>query len=235
MTLFNPKLPVALSAILLASGLVVAEEQPGPDVIGSAYDKETGHFLYSEQHFCEGEHTECMVQYVDSAGLVFAKKYLDYRQNPLSPSLVMTDFRSGVELRVPPSQEDNLVVDAGFDNYVRSVWDSLDAGDSAKFPFLPVGFDKPLKMMALRSDPGDCKSVELCLKINLDSWILGMLVDPIELYYSRADRRLQQFSGVSNIKGENGETLSVDIHYQYGDQLPAATALMGQENPVFNF
>ena len=236
MTLIRRSLhTLVVFAILLVSGVAVAEQQPVPDVVGSAYDRNTGYFLYSEQHFCGQERFECMVEYLDSSGLIFAKKHLDYRQSPLSPSLVMTDFRSGVKLRVPHSGEDNLVVDAGFDNFVRSIWDSLDAGDSATFPFLVVGFDKPLKMKAVRRDDRDCKSLELCLEVRLESWFLGLIVDPIELHYSRADRRLQHFSGISNIKGEKGETLSVDIHYQYGDQLHQATAPSAQYSPVFNF
>ena len=64
-----------------------------------------------------------------------------------------------------------------------------------------------------------CPGDELCLEIALDSWFLGLLVDPIELVYSRSARQLLRFQGVSNIRGEKGESLNVDIHYQYGDEI----------------
>ena len=177
----------------------------------------------------------CTVQYRDSLGVIFAEKHLDYRQNPLSPSLLMTDYRSGVESRVSTSTQENLVVDAGFDNFVRSIWDTLDAGGNAKFPFLVVGFDKPIKMKAHRSTAGDCTAAELCLEIKLDSWFLGMIIDPIELSYARAVRRLLRFSGISNIKGENGESQNVDIHYQYDNGQLLVPPDGQQKNPDFNF
>lgn len=232
-----PKLvPLTLLFVLLfCSRLVVAEQLPPPTVVGSAYNKDTGTFVYSEHHFCGEDQMLCTVQYRDSLGVIFAEKHLDYRQNPLSPSLLMTDYRSGVESRVTASEQENLVVDAGFDNFVRSIWDTLDAGDNAKFPFLVVGFDKPINMKALRSSAGDCTAAELCLDIKLDSWFLGMIIDPIELSYSRAQRRLLRFSGISNIKDENGESLNVDIHYQYEDALPLLDPTASQKKPDFNF
>jgi hypothetical protein len=226
---------ILLFFMLFSSKLLVAEQLPPPTVVGNAYDRDTGNFVYSEHHFCGKEQMLCTVQYRDSLGVIFAEKTLDYRQNPMSPSLLMTDYRSGVESRVPASEQENLVVDAGFDNFVRSIWDTLDAGGNAKFPFLVVGFDKPIKMKALRSNAGDCTAAELCLDIKLDSWFLGMIIDPIELSYSRDKRRLLRFSGVSNIKDENGESLNVDIHYQYEDGLLLVVPSTQQKTPDFNF
>ena len=108
-----------------------------------------------------------------------------------------------------------MVIDAGFDNFVRSRWDELISGNSVQFPFLGVGFDKPINMRAIREKPANCDDDKVCLSIGLNSWLLGMLVDPIKLSYSRESRELLWFSGISNIVGESGETLSVDIHYQY--------------------
>jgi hypothetical protein len=224
-----------LLVMLLSSRLVGAEQLPPPDVVGNAYDRDTGYFVYSEHHFCEEDQLLCTVQYRDSLGVIFAEKNLDYRKNLMSPLLVMTDYRSGVESRVPASEQENLVVDAGFDNFVRSIWDTLEAGGKAKFPFLVVGFDKPIKMKARRNSAGDCTAAELCLDIKLDSWFLGMIIDPIELSYSRAQRRLLRFSGISNIKDENGESLNVDIHYQYENGLLLVAPGGQQKNPDFNF
>ena len=224
-----------LFVVLFWAKLVVAEQLPPPTVVGNAYDRDTGYFVYSEHHFCGEDQMLCTVQYRDSLGVIFAEKNLDYRKNLLSPLLVMTDYRSGVESRVPASEQDNLVVDAGFDNFVRSIWDTLDAGENTKFPFLVAGFDKPIKMKALRSKAGNCTAAELCLDIKLDSWFLGMIIDPIELSYSRAEKRLLRFSGISNIKDENGESQNVDIHYQYEDLLLLVSPTAHQKDPDFNF
>ena len=74
-------------------------------------------------------------------------------------------------------------------------------------------------MKALRSEKVDCKAEQLCLDIQLDSWILAMIVAPIELSYSRSDKRLLHFSGMSNIRDEDGETQNVDIHYEYLEEV----------------
>lgn len=224
-----------LLAGLLSSILARAEHLPPGSVVGKAYDRDTGYFVYSEHHICGEDRQLCTVQYRDSFGVIFAKKDLDYRHNPITPSLVMTDYRRGEEVRVPASDQDNLVVDAGFDNYVRRIWEVLDAGDKTKFSFLVVGFDKPIKMMARRSNTDDCAAAELCLEINLDSWLLGKFIAPIELSYSRADRRLLRFSGISNIKDVNGESLHVDIHYQYDEELVLLPVQRRQKISRFSF
>jgi hypothetical protein len=222
-------------AVVFASTLAHAQQPTPPTVIGNAYDRDTGHFLYSEHHFCAADQMLCTVQYRDNLGEIFATKDLDYRQNPISPSLTMTDYRRDMQLRIPASEQSNVVVDAGFDNYVRSIWEDLDAGNKATFPFLVAGFDKPVKMKALRNDSNDCTSAELCLEINLDSWFLGMIIDPIELSYSRADRKLRRFSGISNIKDEDGDSLNVDIHYQYDEELLLAHRQGLQTKAEFSF
>ena len=224
-----------LLAGLLSSMLAGAEQLAAGSVVGKAYDRGTGYFVYSEHHICGEDRQLCTVQYRDSFGVIFAKKDLDYRHNPITPSLVMTDYRRGEEVRVPAMGQDNLVVDAGFDNYIRSIWEVLDAGDKAKFPFLIAGFDKPIKMMALRSKDDDCTATELCLEINLDSWLLGKFIAPIELSYSRAERRLLRFSGLSNIKDVNGGSLHVDIHYQYDEELVFLPPQGQQKSTHFSF
>lgn len=220
----------ALLLLVLAifAPALLAETQGLPTVMGNAYDRESGQLLYVEYHFCLGDHQLCTVQYRDSYGELFALKELDYRPNPIAPALTLTDYRRDHQIRVANSGAANLVVDAGFDNYVRRIWNDLERGKTARFPFLVAGFDKPFNMRAERADQQACGQDELCLEIKVDSWLLGILASPIELAYSREDRKLLRFSGVSNIKGKNGESLHVDILYAYGDALLTAGSLHQQ-------
>jgi hypothetical protein len=195
---------------------VAVVEPPLETVIGSAYDLSSGNLVYREHHFCDVASIQCSVNYRDAAGELIAQKLLDYSSGPHSPSLVMKDFRQGEGSSQTLTGNSDWVVDAGFDNYVRSKWDTLDAGDPVKFPFLVPGFEKPLKMRAQRSASESCTIEELCLEIVLDSWLLGLLVDPIALSYSRSERKLLRFRGISNIRDVNGESFSVDIVYEYG-------------------
>lgn len=210
------------------SSAVMSDTQGLPSVVGSAYDQTTGYLLYTEYHFCTATRERCTVQYRDSYGDLIARKELDFRSSPIAPGLTLINYRSDEVTRVIRDEPENLVVDAGFDNFIRTIWDDLDGGKSARFPFLVAGFDKPFNMRATRAATTGCTRKQLCLEIKLDSWLLGMLASPIELLYSRESRQLLRFSGVSNMKGVNGEALNVNILYTYGDELLMAGPLHQQ-------
>ena len=187
-------------------------------VVGDAYDMDSGEYLYSEHHQCMPDNSFCDVLYRDEQGELIARKQVDYSQNMQSPSLQMEDFRHTRQFQLQPRPDPELVVDAGFDNYVRLRWDDLQDGGTVAFPFLVMGRDKPIDMRAKRVEGEQCNPGEMCLEVGLDSWLLGMLVDPIALTYEKESRRLLRFRGISNLPGEGGEKQFVDIRYRYSDQ-----------------
>lgn len=192
--------------------------------IGSAYDMSSGDFLYREHHACREDTRYCVVEYRDTSGSLIARKQLDFSASPFRPALLLRDYRRDVEQQIPVQAREDLVVDAGFDNFIRSRWSALEQGESVRFSFLVAGQSKPLEMLARQDDSGQCAAQELCLLVSLDSWFLGLLVDPVGLSYSRQDRRLLRYQGPSNISGGNGESISVVIHYQYGDSFPVGAS-----------
>lgn len=194
-------------------------------VSGAAYDLEGGSLLYSEQHYCSVNVLSCRVDYVTPEGELIARKEIDYSANLQAPALLISDFRKGSEKRLDFSAESELVVDAGFDNFVRMQWERLVEGEPVTFPFLVPGRDQPLAMRAVAGGEPTCGSRQLCLRVELDSWFLRMAVPPILLTYDRESRRLQRFRGISNIRGEQGNTLKVDIQYRYVDASTDAVRL----------
>ncbi|NQX88729.1 MAG: hypothetical protein HRT77_08690 [Halioglobus sp.] len=205
--------------LLVLLGLLFSEniswaQQPSY-ALGNAYDRDSGKLLYSEQHACDTINRQCIVLYKDTAGNVIAEKELDYTFHNSSPALVMVDYRRDTEVIIPFSGASDLVVDAGFDNFVREQWDSLIAEKAVRFRFRVIGFDSPLNMKVVSIPNSHCSDSQLCLSVNIDSWLLRNFVDPIQLYYSREDRTLQRYSGVSNLKEENGASMQVDIFYDY--------------------
>lgn len=196
---------------LLAPGVVGSETR----ALGSAYDKETGEFLYNELHRCFTDEKQCLVEYRDPAGELLAAKELDYFGRPYQPSLVVTDYRSGTELHLDGPADDALVVDAGFDNFIRSRWEILDSGGSVQFNFLVPGRNAPISMRANRDMREDCDPGELCIQVGLDSWLLARFVDPILLTYSTDDRLLLSYDGPGNLLSRDGFAPSVVIHYEH--------------------
>jgi hypothetical protein len=220
---------------LFLSTTAIAQTQTSFDVIGNAYDRKEGHLLYTENHYCAVESRQCTVEYRDEQGITFAKKELNYSASSQAPQVVVTDFRNESTVEASAGDRSDLVVDAGFDNFVRSVWMRLEAGTVVKFPFLVVGLNDPIGMTALRTESGACTDTELCLEVNLDSWFLRLLVSPIELSYSLQDKRLLRFSGISNIKGDEGESLDVDILYRYNNEQPLNGLVQQSQNQVYTF
>jgi hypothetical protein len=188
------------------------------NILGRAFDQESGLFLYSEHHSCGEEAIECSVDYRDDSGDLMVRKELNYRDSRYGPALRIQDYRTQTTLIVESAKRKGVVVDAGFDNFVRSKWSSLSAGERVKFPFLVVGFDEPLNMMAKLDNSRPCTLQNLCLEIALDSWLLGLLAKPIGLDYSKEEQKLLRYQGISNIRTADGEALYVDIHYQYGER-----------------
>ncbi|NND69060.1 MAG: hypothetical protein HKN19_15830 [Halioglobus sp.] len=190
--------------------------------VGTAVSVESGQEVYSEWHYCQEDRRRCEVEYRDPAGKLIAHKSLDYRENLKGPALYMRDLRAGLEHRLGVETNDDVVVDAGFDNYVRLRWDDLLAGNDVVFPFRVVGINRPVKMKAeVRSDV-DCPRELLCVRVAVNSWFIGLLADPIDVSYSRNERQLMRFVGLSNLRDETGKTEAVDILFDYSPrELPA--------------
>lgn len=227
-----------LCQVCLSIGLalfVCKGEAAESNALGRAFDQETGNFLYSEHHSCSEGALECSVEYRDDSGALIVHKELDYRGSLYGPALRIRDYRRETTLVVEPTEQRDVVVDAGFDNFVRSQWSSLSTGESVKFPFLVVGFDKPLNMIAKVDNSKPCSDRELCLEVSLDSWFLGLLAKPISLVYSIEEKKLLRYQGISNIRNEEGDALSVDIYYRYGDSSVVDASAVQPEKMTFHF
>lgn len=184
-------------------------------VVGEAYDVENGELRYREIYRCSTAGDRCVVEYEDPAGELIARKVVDYQRSLHSPSLQVQDLRQGTTVSIEGDSREEVVIDAGFDNYVRLRWDDLMGGMTVRFPFLVVGREKPLKMTASKMEPAACPAQRMCFRVALDNWLLGKLLTPIRLEYDADNRRLLQFEGVSNIRDVDGKSQRVRIDYRY--------------------
>jgi hypothetical protein len=185
------------------------------------------------------EHT---VFYQSVNGELIAQKTLNYKTGRFSPSFVqknlhteeiisvqLTDLKINMSVQDMREQQpatsnsevvkDNLplVIDAGFDAFVRQHWDSLVSGDRKWFRF-PVATRSTL--MAFRVDSSTCSydsDVDQCFRLELSSWLFRLLADPIELGYDTVHQRLARYRGLSNIEDDNKQGQIVDIRYRYDD------------------
>lgn len=247
--------PLFLGALLLVlSGRVYAAGTT-VESIGDAYGLETNVLLYSETH-CVGNGLEREVVYRDAGQQLIAHKILRYQGSLTAPSFVERNYYSrevisiesaphsitmsmmkmgesdpeSVEtVVVKPKSNMAVVIDAGFDNYVKINWDKLASSESPIFQF-PIATREIL--VELKISLKDCSyetKTETCFSLEIDNWFLRLLSDPIELGYDTNLRRLSRYRGLSNIGDGDGEGLVVDLRYRYPDASTVACNLADSE------
>jgi hypothetical protein len=209
---------------------------------GEAYDMDSGELLYRETHCVSSDESEREVFYSDGDGKLLARKLVDYRSGATTPSFEQQNFYSSELIRVA-LREDELtmvivdadslearsevslqtgndlpvVIDAGFDAFVRQHWDSLVAGEQHQFQFPFADRESLVELRIGRLGCSYDSNSDQCFRLDLANWFLRMLVAPIELGYDSDNRRLMRYRGLSNIGDVNGNGLVVDLRYDYPD------------------
>jgi len=218
--------------------------------IGEAFDLKSDEPLYSETHCLSSDALAREVIYRNADGELIAHKILSYETGPTTPSFVQHNFYSQQSIEVELKQDEltmtvkganttepakvistrpspNLpvVIDAGFDTFVTTNWDSLLAGENKSFQF---PFAARESLVKLRIKPMGCtydSATDQCFSLEMNNWFLRVLVDPIELGYDAKLKRLTRYRGLSNIGDGNGNGLVVDIRYNYQDVPAQACAV----------
>jgi hypothetical protein len=212
--------------------------------LGEAFDLNSNQPLYSETHCVSGDALTREVIYKDPENQLIAYKVLSYATGSNTPSYVQHNVHSqdsiAVELEqerqeiiftatdanrpdqpsvasVKPSAASPVVIDAGFDAFVRENWQSLVAGESKQFQFPFAARESLVELSIASASCSYATDTDQCFSLELNNWLLSMLADPIELGYDAKLQRLTRFRGISNISDDAGEALAVDIHYRYDD------------------
>ncbi|MFT5502706.1 MAG: hypothetical protein ACI845_000277 [Gammaproteobacteria bacterium] len=205
------------------------------DVQGRAFDLDSGELVYQEFHCIDLDNKQRIVEYYDDTNKKILSKWLDYKGGLSTPSMIQIDavleetvamslvgnsvnmfsddisesLSIKVDTRVP------LVIDAGFDNFIRDYWAELIEGRTIVFQFPVVArksiFNFEVKASNCRYD----NQQDQCFSMEPASWLLSALLDPIELGYDKNSRQLNRYRGLSNVEDRNGSGYEVDIHYEY--------------------
>ncbi|MDB5272040.1 MAG: hypothetical protein JWO58_407 [Chitinophagaceae bacterium] len=202
---------------------------------GIATDLRSNKFYYVEEHKEIMENhvlKETVIQYRDSAGVVMAKKVIDYSNNKVTPSFEQTDYRDGYTEGVSFSEHelifkyrknkseslksktiqtpDNLVVDGGFNYYIKGNWGELTDGETMVFNFaVPSQLDYFSFRLYKESEQKDA----VVFRMEPDNFVLRKLVDPIRVTYKMSTKRIVKYEGLSNINDKKGKSYLVKIMY----------------------
>lgn len=226
--------------------------------VGTAYDV-AGRVLYTESHWIRGSSgaRELLVMFRCPDGRPFARKTVREagHADAKAPSFLLEDARTGyregvreddgggrevfvrrgaaeAERSAPMTPLPELVVDAGFDSFIREHWNSLAAGKPQRFEFLlPSRLQAyPFSLSKTADDVIDGTPVRR-FRLQLDAWY-AFAVPAISLAYERDSKRIREYTGVSNIRDGTGKSLKVRIEFPPGaretvrdaDQLDALEA-----------
>ena len=238
MTLFpkcNFKMILSLGVISCAS--ISYAENTLLKVVGKAYDPESKALLYTETHtkISDVIHT---VEYNEPDGTLFGTKTLDSSQSSIAPSFTQLNKRIGEQIEVTQTgnrldisyQENStakvkadsiglssgMIVDAGFDVFVKQYWSVLQSGKSMDIKYVVPSkqdfFNFRFKRTpCLEGSPNEA----VCFALSPISWVIKMAVDPIVVAYDPVDKSLLRFTGRANIADGKGDYKKVDIHYEY--------------------
>lgn len=179
---------------------------------------------------------ERLVLYRCPDGELFARKQVDYREGwPAAPTFRLEDGRFGYREGVRAEQDTllaflrrdsrsperrgsvapsaRLVVDAGFDEFVRAGWTALQSGKTLALDFLvpsrlgTYGFTlRRIGVIDVEGQPASQFRLSL-------GGVLGWFAPDITVTYRDSDQRLLRFEGLTNIRADREENLVARIDF----------------------
>lgn len=235
-------LPVAGNAQTGDTGVMV--------YYGEAYAlDEPTRLIYREEHrlqLRDGKPYQRDVNYFDAEGKKIAQKKNQYFNNIAAPDFHLSDLRNNYREQAIYNDDgsltlslledgdqawrttrinnlpDDLIIDAGFDEFVRRHWQALLAGKQINFNFASAARQD---LIGFRLKKSTANKQQLVLSMRLQSRMLSWLLNPIELTYDRQNQRLLRYRGLSNILDEQGNSYKADIHYQYPEAVVGASTV----------
>ena len=252
MTLINH---LFIALLFTSSSVIADTQNHSPiSYIGEAYSLDDPDILlYREEHTLslqEGKPVKRQVNYYSAEGELIASKENWYRSSPTQPDFILTDFRTDYREEAKSTETSNtntltliltenqeteqtqltefdyeLVIDAGFDDFIRQHWDALQAGKTIPFSFASVARQTSVNFEVEAQNPEQSNATNLKLEMTLRSSLLSWLMSPIKLEYDRNTQRLMRYRGLSNIQDNNGDGQEVDIRYHYYEPSSPSTAI----------
>lgn len=228
-----------------AAAALAESGAPPQHYVGYAYGERDGRLRYSEEHWLTSSEgvAQRLVLYRCPDGQPFARKQLRYVGEPWAPAVELQDARDGYRLAITPqagqwqvslrpradapakvtevARRGDAVIDAGFDAYVQQHWNQLLQPDGLRTDFL-VPSRAAYVTLRLQPESGGAADAQR-FRLRL-AGLLGAVAPTVQLTYGKADRRLRQFIGVSDIRDAQGSTQRVRIEFPATAIRPAADA-----------
>lgn len=209
--------------------------------IGEARNPDNGSLVYLEYHYEHADKVSASVDYIRPSKVPIAKKTLNFTRSTIAPSFQIKDlrFEQTLEARwqgkglmlgrsggakqqsrtLKTNNKELVVVDAGFDQFIREHWTQLSQDDTISFQFaVPVRLST-VKLKARQHSCSKGMTDRKCFIIKASNPLIGLVLPPIELEYSLNERKLLSFKGLSNLDSDQRGGQQVHISYRYVEDL----------------
>lgn len=203
--------------------------------VGYAYNDSNDNLLYTEEftdRFVDGKHLETLTDYFDPTHKKIAQRLLDFRKSKFAPDFKTEDLRSGYiegaeivgdKVRLFNRKNKNsglqekilsipqpVVVDGGFNQFIKANWSALENGETITFHFaVPARLD----YFTLRAVRVESTSTEMKVRVEPDRALLRWVAPPIIVQYAKDTRRIMSYEGQSNISDDEGNNFVMRLVY----------------------
>lgn len=236
-------------ALALTAGVASAETLR---FYGYASDLDTGKYLYTELHEQQvegGQVKTASITYFDTAGKQIARKTLDYRQNRSIPifrseipeqgyaegitavgtaiEMTKTTREKGTQNKHVDMPKGLVAADSGFNHLIQDNLPKILAGETVGFAFVVAGNLDQYRFRAKKTGNETFEGAPAArLRVEPDS-LLRVLVDPLDLLYDPASRRLLEYRGVSNMLDPATGKVYKKVRVSYAAKPPAEAKAPG--------
>lgn len=213
----------------------------GPSVFnGVAIEAATKSTIYKENHEVEYDGPlvkKVITTYTAPDGNEIAKLTSIFNGNSQLPNTEFVDRRNGYKeittlkgneyhiTTISPKGkkkegsldvENNLVCGQGYHNFIIANMDSFKVGEKRELRFIIPSmrdyFTFDLTFLGpLNKDNPD----EVTFRLDITNWILKMFADKIQVTYSKKDKVLLRYEGLTNLKNDKGDQYDAILTYTF--------------------
>ena len=220
-----------LPALFLSAGAFAQETE---EIYWGEARDEKGQVVYREKHitnYVDGKTKRSLTIYEDPSGREIATLESDYTLSLAMPTYVFKDFERDYEegLRFRDGdyyifsrdskegeQEKRLKSAAsvfscqGWHYYVVENLDRIERGEVFKVKLI---FPNKLRAYDFKIQKVSSEGDTVRVKVKFANWLVSWAVPQLDLLYSKTERKLTRYNGVSNIFDENDDLQEVTITY----------------------
>jgi hypothetical protein len=230
---------ILLPILILFSSFTTVTETERKVYEGIAKDKNSNKVIYKEVHneiSKNKEHVVTITNFYDSDDKPIAKRELDFTNSKTMPNYSLIDYRLGasesvsyVNGKFKISFKDDrdsdmivkyievpepVVVDGGFNYFVKTGWNNLVNGEVLHFNYISTARQDYFRFRLSRVPSNESlQTNEVVFKMEPANYFLRALLDPIFIEYDLNTKRIKNYDGISNIRDITGKNHVAFLYY----------------------